>query len=244
MTFWGTVDLIVSYYIWGFKRLSTTGPFSFLWLFIQHKSLSTPQTSLGPALPPLLLNFISTHKLPKNNMGLQSDSTLQAILLFPIHLLIWLYSVLSFLPWYYITGAGQRKALSTRIKARSTSGRAEGPYRSVDHFDSLAREDFPGKDTLDKLFDYAVQRFGEQHCLGTREILSEENEIQPTGKIFKKVRILITSYLFSEVCLWRQRFLMSLLTFSPTSSSWESIDGSPTVTWTQKSVSLAVDWQL
>lgn len=96
--------------------------------------------------------------------------------------------MLTFLPWYYITGAEQRKALSSRIKARSTSGRAEGPYRSVDHFDSLAREDFPGKDTLDKLFDYAVQRFGPLPSLGTREVLSEENEIQPTGKIFKKVR--------------------------------------------------------
>lgn len=120
-------------------------------------------------------------------MGLQSDSTLHAILLAPIHLLVWLYSILSFLPWYYITGAGQRKALSKRIKARSTSGCAEGPYRSVDHFDCLAREDFPGKDTLDKLFNHAVQRFGEAPCLGTRDVLSEENEIQPSGKVFKKL---------------------------------------------------------
>ncbi|KAI3351948.1 hypothetical protein L3Q82_020764 [Scortum barcoo] len=120
-------------------------------------------------------------------MGLQSDSALQSLLFLPIHLLIWLYSVLSFLPWYYITGAGERKALSKRIKARSTSGRTDGPYRSVDHFDSLAREDFPGKDTLDKLFKHAVQRFGEQQCLGTRDVLSEENEIQPSGKVFKKL---------------------------------------------------------
>lgn len=120
-------------------------------------------------------------------MGLQSDSILQSILLFPIHLIIWLYSIVSFLPWYYLTGAGQGKALSKRIKARSKSGCAEGPYRSVDQFDSLAREDFPGKDTLDKLFKHAVQRFGEADCLGTREILSEENETQPNGKVFKKL---------------------------------------------------------
>ncbi|XP_054453376.1 long-chain-fatty-acid--CoA ligase 4 [Anoplopoma fimbria] len=120
-------------------------------------------------------------------MGLQSDSALQTILLFPIHLLVWLYSVLSLLPWYYITGAGEKKALSKRIKARSTTGCAEGPYRSVDHFDSLAREDLPGKDTLDKLFEHAVQRFGQADCLGTRDVLSEENEIQPSGKVFKKL---------------------------------------------------------
>ncbi|XP_017275288.1 long-chain-fatty-acid--CoA ligase 4 [Kryptolebias marmoratus] len=120
-------------------------------------------------------------------MGAQLDSTLQSVLLLPVHFLIWLYSVLSFLPWYFITGAGQKKSLSKRVKARSTSGNPEGPYRSVDHFDSLATEDFPGIDTLDKLFRNAVQRFGPDHCLGTREILSEENEIQPTGKVFKKL---------------------------------------------------------
>ncbi|KAK2849411.1 hypothetical protein Q5P01_009245 [Channa striata] len=120
-------------------------------------------------------------------MGVQAAYALQSVLLFPIHLLIWLYSILSFLPWYYITGAGQKKALSKRIKARSTSGNAEGPYRSVDHFDSLAREDFPGKDTLDKLFEHAVQRFGQARCLGTRDVLSEETEIQPTGKLFKRL---------------------------------------------------------
>ncbi|KAF3838065.1 hypothetical protein F7725_009833 [Dissostichus mawsoni] len=120
-------------------------------------------------------------------MGLQADSTLQTVLLFPVHFLVWLYSVVSFLPWYYITGAGEKKALSKRVKARSTSGCAEGPYRSVDQFESLAREDFPGKDTLDKLMYHAVQRFGTEHCLGTRDLLSEENEIQPSGKVFKKL---------------------------------------------------------
>uniref|UniRef100_A0A8C5EEJ3 long-chain-fatty-acid--CoA ligase n=1 Tax=Gouania willdenowi TaxID=441366 RepID=A0A8C5EEJ3_GOUWI len=120
-------------------------------------------------------------------MGLQLDSTLQTLLLFPVHLLIWIYSMLSFLPWFYITNAGHKRTQSKRTKARSISGCAEGPYRSVDHFDSLAREDIPGKDTLDKLFDHAVQRFGDSDCLGTRNVLSEENEIQPSGKVFKKL---------------------------------------------------------
>lgn len=142
--------------------------------------------------------------LPEKSMGLQSDSVLQSILLFPIHLIIWLYSIVSFLPWYYLTGAGQGKALSKRIKARSKSGCAEGPYRSVDQFDSLAREDFPGKDTLDKLFKHAVQRFGEADCLGTREILSEENETQPNGKVFKKVRLLRV-YCSVDKCVSDQR---------------------------------------
>uniref|UniRef100_A0A146SA94 long-chain-fatty-acid--CoA ligase n=1 Tax=Fundulus heteroclitus TaxID=8078 RepID=A0A146SA94_FUNHE len=120
-------------------------------------------------------------------MGAQSDSTLQSALLLPIRLLIWLYSLLSFLPWYFLTGAGQKQSQSKRMKARSTTGSRDGPYRSVDHFDSLATEDFPGKDTLDKLFRHAVQRFGPADCLGTREVLSKEDEVQPNGKVFKKV---------------------------------------------------------
>ncbi|XP_066570762.1 long-chain-fatty-acid--CoA ligase 4 isoform X2 [Amia ocellicauda] len=77
--------------------------------------------------------------------------------------------------------------MAKRIKAKSTSGKTEGPYRSVDHYNSLAVMDFKGKDTLDKLFDYAVERFVDADCLGTRETLSEENETQPTGKVFKKL---------------------------------------------------------
>lgn len=42
--------------------------------------------------------------------------------------------------------------------------------------------------TLDKMFEYAVKRFPQRDCLGTREVLSEEDEVQPNGKVFKKVR--------------------------------------------------------
>lgn len=112
---------------------------------------------------------------------------LSTLLLLPVHLFVWLYSALSFLPWYFLTGASSKKNLAKRIKAKSIKGQAEGPYRSVDRFDTLAYMDFPGKDTLDKLFDYAVERFGKAQCLGTRTVLSEENETQPNGKVFKKL---------------------------------------------------------
>ncbi|XP_067084864.1 long-chain-fatty-acid--CoA ligase 4b isoform X1 [Osmerus mordax] len=105
----------------------------------------------------------------------------------PVYLLMWLYTLITFVPWYLLTDPGKKKTMAKRVKAKSTTGKPEGPYRSVDHFDSLAREDFDGKDTLDKLFKHAVQRFGKADCLGTREVLSEENETQPNGKVFKKL---------------------------------------------------------
>uniref|UniRef100_A0A8C1K724 long-chain-fatty-acid--CoA ligase n=1 Tax=Cyprinus carpio TaxID=7962 RepID=A0A8C1K724_CYPCA len=77
--------------------------------------------------------------------------------------------------------------LMSLCRARSLSGRPEGPYRAVESADALVTQDFEGVDTLDKLFVHAVKRFGQASCLGTREVLSEEEEKQPNGKIFKKL---------------------------------------------------------
>lgn len=41
-------------------------------------------------------------------------------------------------------------------------------------------------DTLDKLFEFAIDKFGDKQCLGTREIIDEEDELQPNGRVFKK----------------------------------------------------------
>ncbi|XP_058297324.1 long-chain-fatty-acid--CoA ligase 4 [Hylobates moloch] len=109
------------------------------------------------------------------------------IILLPVHLLITIYSALIFIPWYFLTNAKKKNAMAKRIKAKPTSDKPGSPYRSVTHFDSLAVIDIPGADTLDKLFDHAVSKFGKKDSLGTREILSEENEMQPNGKVFKKL---------------------------------------------------------
>lgn len=118
------------------------------------------------------------------------------IILLPIHLLITIYSALIFIPWYFLTNAKKKNAMAKRIKAKPTSDKPGSPYRSVTHFDSLAVIDIPGADTLDKLFDHAVSKFGKKDSLGTREILSEENEMQPNGKVFKKVKHCCAFYIF------------------------------------------------
>ncbi|XP_068107225.1 long-chain-fatty-acid--CoA ligase 4 isoform X1 [Hyperolius riggenbachi] len=107
--------------------------------------------------------------------------------LLPVYLLMFVYSTLTFLPWYFLTNAKKKKAMAKRIKAKPLSEEPGSPYRAVSHFDSLATIDFPGVDTLDKLFEHAVAKFGKRDCLGTRELLSEENEQQPNGKVFKKL---------------------------------------------------------
>uniref|UniRef100_A0A803XZZ0 long-chain-fatty-acid--CoA ligase n=1 Tax=Meleagris gallopavo TaxID=9103 RepID=A0A803XZZ0_MELGA len=110
-----------------------------------------------------------------------------AILLLPVYVLISVYSMLVFIPWYFLTNAKKKKAMAKRLKAKPISDKPGSPYRSVTHLDSLANINIPGADTLDKLFDHALAKFGKKDCLGTREILSEENEMQPNGKVFKKL---------------------------------------------------------
>ncbi|KAG8448039.1 hypothetical protein GDO86_015221 [Hymenochirus boettgeri] len=97
--------------------------------------------------------------------------------------------------------------MAKQVKAKPVSDKPGSPYRAVSHFESLATIDFPGADTLDKLFEHSVTKFGKRDCLGTRELLSEENEKQPNGKVFQKLILGEYSWLsYEEVSLRVDRF--------------------------------------
>ena len=42
-------------------------------------------------------------------------------------------------------------------------------------------------DTLEKLFNYAANKYGDKNAQGTREILAEEDEMQTDGTVLRKV---------------------------------------------------------
>lgn len=44
-------------------------------------------------------------------------------------------------------------------------------------------------DTLEKMFKYVTKVHTTKKCLGTRDILSEEDEVQSNGRVFKKYRM-------------------------------------------------------
>uniref|UniRef100_A0A7N8X4C5 long-chain-fatty-acid--CoA ligase n=1 Tax=Mastacembelus armatus TaxID=205130 RepID=A0A7N8X4C5_9TELE len=116
-------------------------------------------------------------------MKLKEDLHPMVLLLF--HLMVWIYTIISFLPSYLLTWVSRDRA--KRVKARSVLGRPEGPYRAVRATKRLVTSMHPGVDTLDKMFEYAATRFPHRDCLGTREVISEEDEQQSNGKVFKKV---------------------------------------------------------
>lgn len=44
-------------------------------------------------------------------------------------------------------------------------------------------------DTLEKMFNFVTKIHTTKRCLGTRQIISEEDEIQPNGRVFKKYKM-------------------------------------------------------
>uniref|UniRef100_A0A8D0L2I5 long-chain-fatty-acid--CoA ligase n=1 Tax=Sphenodon punctatus TaxID=8508 RepID=A0A8D0L2I5_SPHPU len=108
-------------------------------------------------------------------------------LLHIINFVILVYSFLTYVPWYVLSGSRQAIAKSKQIKAKPVYHKPSSAYRSVNSLHCLASVLYPGCDTLDKAFKYARTKFENKKLLGTREILKEEDEIQPSGKVFKKV---------------------------------------------------------
>uniref|UniRef100_A0A8C7HDZ8 long-chain-fatty-acid--CoA ligase n=1 Tax=Oncorhynchus kisutch TaxID=8019 RepID=A0A8C7HDZ8_ONCKI len=113
-------------------------------------------------------------------MKLKED--LNPVLLLLFQVTVWLYSVLAFLPSYLFSSERAQ-----RLKARSVTGRPAGPYRAMGATKRLVSSLHPGVDTLDKVFEDASRRFPDRDCLGTREVVMEEDERQSNGKFFKKV---------------------------------------------------------
>ncbi|XP_047450892.1 long-chain-fatty-acid--CoA ligase 3a [Mugil cephalus] len=126
-------------------------------------------------------------------MKLKED--LNPLLLLLFHLVVSIYTVVTFLPSYLLSLVsgpdrsfyGSEEERANRAKARSVLGRPEGPYRAVCATKRLVASLHPGVDTLDKVFEYAAKRFPHRDCLGTREVISEEDVEQDNGKVYKKV---------------------------------------------------------
>uniref|UniRef100_A0A3Q2G0V3 long-chain-fatty-acid--CoA ligase n=2 Tax=Cyprinodon variegatus TaxID=28743 RepID=A0A3Q2G0V3_CYPVA len=140
-----------------------------------------------------LFFFLTSSSLISFKMRLKED--LNPVLLFLFHLIVWVYSTVTFLPSYLLSWVsrgsedfyGSEEERAQRPKASSVLGHPEGPYRAVSTVKTLLSSLHPGVDTLDKMFEYAAMRFPHRDCLGTREVVTEEDERQSNGKMFKKV---------------------------------------------------------
>lgn len=122
-------------------------------------------------------------------MRLEQDVSPVVVIIF--RLVVWLYSLISYLPYLLLRSYKSQtlSKCSRRVKGRSVSGHPSGPYRDVAALRTLASCLQPGVNTLDRVFESSVCRHPDLDCLGTRELLSEEDETQEDGRVFKKVCI-------------------------------------------------------
>lgn len=124
-------------------------------------------------------------------MKLNDEPSPLIVLLF--HIIVGIYTLISFVPSCLLSmlsnevSYGSEEDRAKKAKARSVSGRPEGPYRAVSATKRLLSTVHPGVDTLDKMMEYANVKFPQRDFLGTREVICEEDEKQGNGKVFKKV---------------------------------------------------------
>lgn len=96
------------------------------------------------------------------------------ILTYPVYLILQR-------PW-------EKKTLSRRVKAQPVSIEEKSiTYRSLqDPREVHVQLLLEGVDTMAKMLHFVAKLHGHKRCLGTREILAEEDEIQPNKRVFKK----------------------------------------------------------
>ncbi|BFZ06035.1 hypothetical protein BsWGS_09074 [Bradybaena similaris] len=96
--------------------------------------------------------------------------------------------VFTFVPYFIIQRPDKVRQRSGRIKAKPVTGKPSDAWRSVEvPITGLTTSVFPECKTLDDLFARACNLYSSHPCLGTRDVISEDEEVQPNGKVFKKL---------------------------------------------------------
>ena len=119
-----------------------------------------------------------------------------ATLLHIIKIVIQIYDILT--SWIYtiLTKPTLKAKRFTRTRATPTSpirdGDTQVTYKPVmPDFKSPIIHNFEaaGNRTMAEVFSWSVSRYGPRKFLGTRDILGEDDEIQPNGRIFAKLEL-------------------------------------------------------
>uniref|UniRef100_A0A915Q385 long-chain-fatty-acid--CoA ligase n=1 Tax=Setaria digitata TaxID=48799 RepID=A0A915Q385_9BILA len=104
------------------------------------------------------------------------------LIIFLLRAWFFIYDCLNYIPYELFNSPTAKLKRSGRIKARPIND-PDSPWVNVD---GAVTEDFPGEDTVDKLFTYVAKLHGDRPALGTRELLEVYEEKQPNGRVFEK----------------------------------------------------------
>lgn len=114
----------------------------------------------------------------------QPSTTVESCVLYTCRFFGWVWNTLTILPWYFLSG-NYKVLRAGEIQSRSVTGKPEGPYRRV--IRNGEEEGIGDVETLDKLFKESAENNKWKVCFGTRPLISEEDEAQANGRVFKKV---------------------------------------------------------
>lgn len=106
-----------------------------------------------------------------------------------LKVLSYFYDFLTFPVYLIIQRPWEKRKASRRIKARPIyKDERSIVYRSVDSAKlehvTMVREKI---ETMEALLKWVAVHHKDKPCFGTRQILAEEDELQPNGRVFKKV---------------------------------------------------------
>ena len=73
------------------------------------------------------------------------------------------------------------------------------PYRAMEVISQLDNQPEEELNTLADITQLVLQRHSTKQTMGTRQILDVQDEKQPNGKVFKKVRLVSSRFNQSEV---------------------------------------------
>jgi len=92
------------------------------------------------------------------------------------------WGFVTYIPWFVISGAGYKLSMNKRLKSREIKPAVRRAVENtvlIHNFDQQ-------HDTLVDAFRAATARFGSRMAIGRRQLLSEDDELQPNGRTFKK----------------------------------------------------------
>uniref|UniRef100_T1IN94 long-chain-fatty-acid--CoA ligase n=1 Tax=Strigamia maritima TaxID=126957 RepID=T1IN94_STRMM len=137
-----------------------------------------------------------------------------------IKVIVLVFDCITWPLYYYTQKPWAVKNAETKRRCRSVSGKPEGPYRHEISFSPLKLVISEEVNTLYELFKMLSIQYPGEVCLGTREQLGEEDEVQPNGKVFKK--FILGSYnwdTFQDVVIRIKNFSRGLRSLIPNATN-------------------------
>ncbi|XP_033209619.1 long-chain-fatty-acid--CoA ligase 3 isoform X1 [Belonocnema kinseyi] len=108
-----------------------------------------------------------------------------------IKTLSYVYDVLTFPVYLILQRPWEKRKASRRIKAKPVSKSENSiTYRSIDPPRAIhILLESQKIDTMEKMLKFVAAEHSDRKCLGTRQILADEDELQPNGRVFKKYKM-------------------------------------------------------